>query len=65
MGVAFCVAVLIAVGVMIVVAVFQLLWNMTMPQVFELKAITSWQAFRLLLIAGMLFGSGSWVSFHG
>lgn len=32
------------------------LWNMTMPQVFGLKVITYWQAFRLLLIAGLLFG---------
>jgi hypothetical protein len=27
-----------------------------MPQVFGLKVITFWQGFRLLLIAGMLFG---------
>lgn len=32
------------------------LWNITMPQVFNLKEITFWQAFRLLLIAGILFG---------
>lgn len=32
------------------------LWNMTIPQVFGLKEITFWQAFRLLLIAGLLFG---------
>lgn len=32
------------------------LWNMTMPEVFGLKVITYWQAFRLLLIAGLLFG---------
>jgi hypothetical protein len=36
--------------------IFQWLWNITMPQVFNLKEITFWQAFRLLLIAGLLFG---------
>ncbi|MTI86194.1 MAG: hypothetical protein FH756_20450 [Firmicutes bacterium] len=34
----------------------QWLWNITMPDVFGLKVITFWQAFRLLIIAGLLFG---------
>lgn len=37
----------------------QWLWNITMPQVFNLKEITYWQSFRLLLIAGILFGGGN------
>tara|TARA_B100001173_G_C15938689_1_gene526093 strand:- start:671 stop:934 length:264 start_codon:yes stop_codon:yes gene_type:complete len=32
------------------------LWNMTIPEVFGLKEITFWQAFRILLIASLLFG---------
>jgi hypothetical protein len=40
----------------IFIALFQWLWNITMPDVFNLKAITYWQAFRLILIAGILFG---------
>ena len=40
------------------IALFQWLWNITMPQVFDLKIITFWQAFRLLLIAAFLFGTG-------
>lgn len=40
------------------IALFQWLWNITMPQVFSLTAITFWQAFRLLLIAAFLFGTG-------
>ncbi|MBU0478695.1 hypothetical protein KKC91_09030 [bacterium] len=32
------------------------LWNITMTVIFNLKAITYWQAFRLLLIAMILFG---------
>jgi hypothetical protein len=42
------------------VAVFQWLWNTTMPDVFGLKVLRYWQALRLLLIASMLT-SGLWV----
>ena len=34
-----------------------------MPQVFELKTISFWQAFRILLTARILFGSGGCVKF--
>ena len=40
----------------VVVALFQWLWNITMPDVFELRQVTFWQAFRLLLLAAILFG---------
>jgi hypothetical protein len=46
----FCVSVLI----------FKVLWNTTVPQVFQFRTITFWQACKLLLIAGMLFGGG-WI----
>ncbi len=42
----------------LVIALFRWLWNITMPQVFNLNTVTFWQAFRLLLIAGFLFGAG-------
>ncbi len=45
-------------------AIFKWLWNITMPQVFNLKMITFWQAFRLLLLAGILFGADSFVKFN-
>jgi len=32
------------------------LWNTTIPELFNLKQVTYWQAFRLLLIASLLFG---------
>jgi hypothetical protein len=48
----------------ILVAIFQWLWNITMPQVFNLRAITYWQAFRILLISGFLFGSAQFPSFN-
>ena len=39
----------------LIVMLFRWLWNTTMPDVFNLREITFWQAFRLLLIAGFLF----------
>ena len=43
----------------IVIALLQWLWNITMPEVFGLNQITYWQAFRLILIASILFGGPS------
>ena len=54
----FAVFVLIIALFFLVVALLQWLWNITIPDVFGLKAITYWQAFRLLIIAAILFGSG-------
>ncbi|MTI82514.1 MAG: hypothetical protein FH756_01150 [Firmicutes bacterium] len=36
--------------------VLRWLWNITMPQVFNLPQITFWQAFRIFLISTILFG---------
>lgn len=48
----------VAIGILLLVsAILQWLWNITMPDVFNFKTITYWQAFRLLLIAGILFGA--------
>ena len=49
---------LILILIPLVVALFQWLWNITMPQVFNLNTVTFWQAFRLLLISAFLFKSG-------
>jgi len=47
----------LAVVILFVAAwLLQWLWNITMPEVFNLKEITYWQAFRLLIIAAILFG---------
>jgi hypothetical protein len=48
----------------VLVAIFQWLWNITMPQVFNLTTISYWQAFRILLISGFLFGSSHFPSFN-
>ena len=50
---------LAAIAFFVLVAIFQWMWNITMPQVFNLRSMTYWQAFRILLIAGFLFGGGS------
>lgn len=47
----------------VLVSLFQWLWNITIPELFELQPISYWQAFRLLLIGSMLFGGGSFVGF--
>jgi hypothetical protein len=39
-------------------ALLRWLWNTTIPQVFGLKDITFWQAFRLMLISALLIGPG-------
>lgn len=35
---------------------FMYLWNTTMPQVFGLRPLMFWEAFRLLLLSAILFG---------
>jgi len=42
--------------IFLIPALLRLLWNITMPEVFGFKQLTFWQAFRLLIIAFMLFG---------
>ncbi len=43
----------------LIVALLQWLWNITIPELFGLKSVTYWQAFRLLVIAYILFGGGT------
>ena len=40
-----------------VVAVLQWLWNITLPGIFNIRQVTYWEAFRLLLITTILFRS--------
>lgn len=42
--------------IFISVAIFQYLWNITIPGIFKLREISFWEAFRLLLISAFLFG---------
>jgi hypothetical protein len=49
--------------VLLATAIFQWLWNITMPEAFGLREIRFWVAFRLLLIAGFLT-SGSFINFN-
>jgi len=38
------------------ILLFKWLWNITMPEVFGIKEVTFWQAFRILILASILFG---------
>ena len=55
---------LVVIGVFVAPLIFQILWNITVPEIFGLRAISYWQAFRLLLMTGMIFGAGSYVHFN-
>ncbi len=48
----------------VLVGIFRWLWNITMPQVFNLRMITYWQAFRILIISGFLFGNSHFPTFN-
>lgn len=53
----FFIVLLLCVWITLIFAVpllFQFLWNTTVPQIFRLRMITYWQAFRLLLMAAIL-----------
>jgi hypothetical protein len=59
--------VLVGFAIMIVFflpTLFQFLWNITVPEIFGLSTIGYWQAFRLLLMASMIFGAGSFLHFN-
>ncbi len=40
-------------------ALLMWLWNITITRIFGIREITFWEAFRLIIIAGILFGSFS------
>ena len=49
---------LLAIVLLIATVFFWWLWNATIPEVFGLKRITQWQAFRLLIIAALVLNLG-------
>ncbi len=40
-------------------ALLQWLWNITITRIFGVREITYWEAFRLLIIAWILFGASA------
>lgn len=42
--------------VAILVVIFRWLWNSTLPDVFGVREVTFWQAFKIMLLASILFG---------
>jgi hypothetical protein len=57
------IALLAVAFVFVAAGVLLWLWNITLPDVLGLKTVRYWQAFRLLMIAGLLFGSGNLIRF--
>ena len=57
-------ALAIVVAVFVAPLIFQFLWNITVPEIFGFKRIRYWQAFRLLLMASMIFGANNLVHFN-
>lgn len=39
-------------------ALLMWLWNITITKIFNIREITFWEAFRLMIIASLLFGRG-------
>jgi hypothetical protein len=54
--------IIIPLVILLITWLFQWLWNITIPGIFGLREITFWEAFRLIIIAGILFGGGRWVN---
>ena len=44
---------------LILSALLMWLWNITITPIFGIRVITYWEAFRLMIIAALLFGGGS------
>ena len=47
---------IVILGVLLLAFLLRYLWNTTIPDVFDLKKIDYWQAFKLLIICIILFG---------
>lgn len=54
--VAIFIAFWVVVSTFIAAAVLKWLWNITLPELFGFKSVRYWQAFRLLVIAQLIFG---------
>jgi hypothetical protein len=59
----FLIAIILIFGPLVLTAIFQWLWNITMPEALGLRPIRFWIAFRLLLIAAFL-ASGTLIKFN-
>ena len=53
----FVFAVLVIMAVMLITALLEWLWNITIPDIFGIREISFWEAFRLMLISALLFGA--------
>jgi hypothetical protein len=54
---------LVVICVLIVLAIVQWIWNTTIVSIFNVRQITTWETFKIILIFWILFG-GSVAPFH-
>ena len=52
----FTVALVVVVYLFVSAAILEWLWNITVPDIFNIGRIEYWQSFRLLIMASILFG---------
>lgn len=52
----FTVALVVVVYLFVSAAILEWLWNITVPDIFNVGRIEYWQSFRLLIMASILFG---------
>jgi hypothetical protein len=45
-----------SVALAILALILRWLWNSTLPDIFGIKPVTTWQAVKIMLISSMLFG---------
>ena len=48
----------IIVGILLLIALIQFLWNNLVTDIFHLRSITYWEALGLFILSKLLFGSG-------
>ena len=47
----------------IAIRIIQALWNSTLPDIFQIRKITYWEACRIAILCWLLFGGGSLVHY--
>ena len=58
-------AILVAIGVFFLTCwIVKLLWNSTLPALFEIKKLRFWQAVRITLLAWILFAGWTPIAFN-
>lgn len=64
-GSSFIASLLLSVAILFITsALLMWLWNITITRIFNIREITYWEAFRLMIIASLIFGKGFGLNFR-